>query len=191
MDYDRTPLPEVYRSARTLPAETMDVWGRAIRAMLPESTPLDRVIDLGCGTARFTRLLADVLHASVVGVEPSLRMLAEREVRDARLARFVAATAEALPLADVAAADLRRRVHAGPARVRGILPIRRTPRTVLRIRRAVPLLPPPMILAELVDGLTSAVERRFRRKEERSSSFRGPRPADRRPETINQFRELH
>ena len=100
MDYDRTPLPEVYRSARTLPPETMDVWGRAIRAMLPETAPVDRVVDLGCGTARFTRMLADVLRASVVGVEPSLHMLAEREVRDARLARFVAGTAEALPLAD-------------------------------------------------------------------------------------------
>src|SRR5712692_9119341 len=100
MDYDRTPLPEVYRMARTLPPETMDVWGRAIRAMLPEAAPVERVVDLGCGTARFTRLLADVLHASVVGVEPSLRMLAEREIRDGRRARFVAGTAEALPLAD-------------------------------------------------------------------------------------------
>jgi SAM-dependent methyltransferase len=99
MDYDRTPLPEVYRSARTLPAETIDVWGRAIRAMLPDAAPVDRVVDLGCGTARFTRMLADVLHTSVVGVEPSLRMLAEREVRDARLAGFVAGAAEALPLA--------------------------------------------------------------------------------------------
>ena len=100
MDYDRTPLPEVYRVARTLPPETMEVWGRAIRAMLPAAAALDRVVDLGCGTARFTRLLADVLQASVVGVEPSLRMLAEREIRDGRVARFVAGTAEALPLAD-------------------------------------------------------------------------------------------
>ena len=99
MQYDRTPLPEVYRAARTLPPETMDVWGRAIRAMLPAAVALERVVDLGCGTARFTRLLADVLHAPVVGVEPSLRMLAEREIGDARLARFVAGTAEALPLA--------------------------------------------------------------------------------------------
>ena len=100
MDYDRTPLPEVYRVARTLPPETMEVWGRAIRVMLPAAVALDRVVDLGCGTARFTRLLADVLRASVVGVEPSLRMLAEREVRDDGVADFVAGTAEALPLAD-------------------------------------------------------------------------------------------
>src|SRR5712692_5552419 len=59
MDYDRTPLPEVYRIARTLPPETMDVWGRAIRAMLPVAVALERVVDLGCGTARFALPLAD------------------------------------------------------------------------------------------------------------------------------------
>ena len=100
MDYDRTPLPEVYRGARTLPPETMDVWGRAIRAILPAPSAVERVVDLGCGIARFTRLLAEVLRASIVGVDPSLRMLGEREIRDPRLARFVAGTAEALPLAD-------------------------------------------------------------------------------------------
>ena len=98
MEYDRTPLPNVYRRARTLPPETLDLWGRSIRAMLPKAAVVGRVVDLGCGTARFTGLLADVLRAPVVGVDPSLRMLGEREVRDPRVARFVAGTAEALPL---------------------------------------------------------------------------------------------
>jgi SAM-dependent methyltransferase len=96
MEYDRTPLPEVYRLARTLPPEAIEVWKGAIRAMLPEPTAVERVVDLGCGTARFTGLLADLLHAPVIGIDPSLRMLAEREVHDGR---FVAGTAEALPLA--------------------------------------------------------------------------------------------
>ena len=96
MDYDRTTLPEVYRNARRLSAETLDVWGRAIRAMLPQTAAVSRVLDLGCGTARFTRLLADVLRAAIVGVDPSLRMLGEREIHDGR---FVAGAAEALPLA--------------------------------------------------------------------------------------------
>ena len=100
MDYDRTPLPEVYRAARMLPPEALDVWGRAIRGMLPAGCSVERVVDLGCGIARFTRLLAEALNASVVGVEPSFRMLGQREIHDPRLARFVAGTAEALPLAD-------------------------------------------------------------------------------------------
>lgn len=99
MDYDRTLLPEVYRAARTLPAEALDVWGRAIRAMAPAIHPGGRVVDLGCGTARFTGLLADALNAPIVGIEPSLRMLGERDVHDPRLGPFVAGTAEAIPLA--------------------------------------------------------------------------------------------
>lgn len=99
MEYERTPLPDVYRAARTLPPETLDVWGRAIRAMVPAGRPLGRIVDLGCGTARFTPVLAEVLNAPVFGVEPSLRMLGEREIHDPRVARFVAGTAEAIPLA--------------------------------------------------------------------------------------------
>jgi hypothetical protein len=48
-----------------------------------------------------------------------------------------------------------------------------------------------MSLAELVSLRESGVERRFRRKEERSSSFRGPRPADPGLAEANQFRETH
>jgi SAM-dependent methyltransferase len=97
MEYDRTPLPAVYRTARRLSPETLDVWGRAIRAMLPADAVVQRAVDLGCGTARFTSLIGGVCRAAVVGVEPSLRMLAEREVGEGP---FVAGTAEALPLAD-------------------------------------------------------------------------------------------
>lgn len=104
MEYDRTPMPDVYRAARTLPPEALDVWRHAIRAMVPGS-PIGRIVDLGCGTARFTRLLAEVLNAPVVGVEPSLRMLGERDIHDPRVARFVAGAAEAIPLA-TASADL-------------------------------------------------------------------------------------
>jgi SAM-dependent methyltransferase len=104
MEYDRTPMPDVYRAARTLPPEALDVWRHAIRAMVPGS-PVGRLVDLGCGTARFTRLLAEVLNVPAVGVEPSLRMLGERDIHDPRVARFVAGAAEAIPLA-TASADL-------------------------------------------------------------------------------------
>lgn len=105
MEYDRTPLPEVYRAARTLPAEALDVWRQAIRAMVPAGARVDLAVDLGCGTARFTRVLAEAVDAPVVGIEPSLRMLGERDTDDRRLARFVSGAAEAIPLA-TATADL-------------------------------------------------------------------------------------
>ena len=67
--------------------------------MLPPGPEIRRVVDLGCGTGRFTGLLADVYGTSVVGVEPSSRMLAGREPLAPARGTFLAATAEALPLA--------------------------------------------------------------------------------------------
>src|SRR5438046_9467298 len=77
--------------------------------MLPPGPEIRRVVDLGCGTGRFTGLLADVYGTSVVGVEPSSRMLTGREPLAAARGTFLAATAEALPLA-TGALDLVQRV---------------------------------------------------------------------------------
>jgi SAM-dependent methyltransferase len=57
-----------------------------------------RVIDLGCGTGKFTRLLAGA-GADVVGVEPLPAMLATFRERYPDVS-VVAGVAEALPLAD-------------------------------------------------------------------------------------------
>jgi ubiquinone/menaquinone biosynthesis C-methylase UbiE len=99
LDYDRTPLPAIYARARELPAEALATWRRALADTRPPSPAIRRVVDLGCGTGRFTGLLADLYGTAVVGVEPSHGMLAGREPLDPAHARFLAATAEALPLA--------------------------------------------------------------------------------------------
>src|SRR5213078_174502 len=99
LDYDRTPLPAIYARARELPAEALATWRRALADMLPPSPAIRRVVDLGCGTGRFTGLLADLYGTAVVGVEPSHGMLAGREPLDPGRAGFLAAAAEALPLA--------------------------------------------------------------------------------------------
>ncbi len=72
------------------------VWADALRAAIP-SAPLRRVLDLGCGTGRFTTFLADVFGAPVIGVDASPDMLRER-IGGAALS-FVAGDASALPLA--------------------------------------------------------------------------------------------
>lgn len=105
MDYDRTAIPEVYAQARRLPPDALAVWRDAIREMLPPRGAIRCVIDLGCGTGRFTPLLADVYRAAVVGVDPSSRMLAQRDASAEEAAHSVLAHAEALPLR-TAAADL-------------------------------------------------------------------------------------
>jgi ubiquinone/menaquinone biosynthesis C-methylase UbiE len=98
VDYDRTPIPELYAQARRLPGDAMAVWSDAVREMQPPDPAIRRILDLGCGTARFTAMLGNVYGARVIGVDPSQRMLAQREPATDRAARFVAANAEALPL---------------------------------------------------------------------------------------------
>src|SRR5256886_17664915 len=71
LDYDRTRLPEVYARARELPAEALATWRHALASMLPPAPAIRRVLDLGCGTGRFTGLLADLYGTTVIGRDPS------------------------------------------------------------------------------------------------------------------------
>jgi SAM-dependent methyltransferase len=97
VDYDRTRLPEVYRQGRALSDDALARWEAALAGLLPLGPAVTRVVDVGCGTARFVPLLGRLFGAPVVGVDPSLRMLAEREAPGGG---FVAGHAEAIPLAD-------------------------------------------------------------------------------------------
>lgn len=99
MEYDRTALPDVYVQARALSADTLTLWRDIIRDVVPPRPPVARILDLGCGTGRFTSLLADLFGVPALGIDPSLRMLAQCERTDAGVARFVAGAAEALPVA--------------------------------------------------------------------------------------------
>ena len=98
MDYDSTPIPDLYVQARRLPAEAMDLWRQVVQDMLPPAPSIRRVLDLGCGTGRFTEMLGDSYRASVVGIDPSLRMLAQRVPSADSSAHFIAAHAESLPV---------------------------------------------------------------------------------------------
>jgi SAM-dependent methyltransferase len=97
--WDTTRLPEVYTAARALPAEAVATWREAIGRLVPPSPAVRRVVDLGCGTGRFSSLLAELYGVAVVGVDPSQRMLAKRESRDLSSCHFLAGDAEAIPLA--------------------------------------------------------------------------------------------
>jgi len=105
VQWDTTRLPDVYTAARALPAEAVATWREAIARLVPRSPAVRRVVDLGCGTGRFSSLLAELYGVTVVGVDPSQRMLAKREVDDPSFCHFLAADAEAIPLA-TGASDL-------------------------------------------------------------------------------------
>jgi predicted RNA methylase len=66
-----------YRRGRTLTEAAMVGWAEAIERRVPRPTKL--VVDLGAGTGRFSRLLAERLACDVIAVEPSVDMVAETD----------------------------------------------------------------------------------------------------------------
>ncbi len=93
-------LSSNYPMARMVSAETADTWSGVLRPFL---TTFCRptVLDLGCGTGRFSALISDRFGATVVGIDPSIAML-QTAVRSSQAGRvqYAAARAERLPLAE-------------------------------------------------------------------------------------------
>ncbi len=93
--YHDPAVAAAYREARALPDDVLAVWAGALRGLLPHARPRV-VVDLGCGTGRFTATLARTFAAAVLGMDPAPAML--RECRAAGAGALAAAHAEALPL---------------------------------------------------------------------------------------------
>ena len=88
-----------YNAARHLPEETKTFWMDSLKAVLPEA-PVGRCLDLGCGTGRFTAVLAQAFGCPVVGVEPSEAMLAVARAEDLPNVEWKQGSAEDIPLED-------------------------------------------------------------------------------------------
>lgn len=93
VDYDGE-ISRGYERGRSLSAEALATWRGAIEAFVP---PTGVIVDVGAGTGRFARPLAELAGRAVVAVEPSHGMRAERADAEADLV-WVAGSAEALPL---------------------------------------------------------------------------------------------
>jgi ubiquinone/menaquinone biosynthesis C-methylase UbiE len=100
MDYDKSDIASVYDEARGLPPESLRHWLAALSAHLAGRV-VSLIVDLGCGTGRFTEPLAKHFSARVIGIDPSQKMLAQarRKPRSDRVI-FEQASAESLPLTD-------------------------------------------------------------------------------------------
>jgi ubiquinone/menaquinone biosynthesis C-methylase UbiE len=98
-DYDRTDLPAGYDRARDHGPEVLDLWMRTV-ADYVDDRAIARVLDLGCGTGRFSQALAARFDADVIGLDPSVKMLqlALKKQRDARV-HYALGRAEGIPLA--------------------------------------------------------------------------------------------
>ena len=74
MDYDQTDIATNYDKARAVPPETVLLWRGLLSAHIDRAA-LSLVIDLGCGTGRFSELLATHFAAQVIGIDPSQKMV--------------------------------------------------------------------------------------------------------------------
>jgi len=99
MDYDQTTIAKTYDAARTMRPKAMEMWLDLVVAHAPRDPGL--VVDVGCGTGRFTHPLAERFAAHVIGVDPSAKMLDGARAKQSNpRVEFRQAPAERLPLDD-------------------------------------------------------------------------------------------
>ncbi len=100
MDYDQSDIAAIYDEARTLTPDRRQQWQDLLATHI-DRRAVSTVVDLGCGTGRFTELLATHFDAEVIGIDPSGRMLDQaRRKPVAGNVMFRQASADALPLPD-------------------------------------------------------------------------------------------
>jgi ubiquinone/menaquinone biosynthesis C-methylase UbiE len=99
MNYDQTTIATTYDAARAHTRVVMRQWLDLVAAHVPFRPQL--IVDVGCGTGRFSEPLADRFAANVIGIDPSQSMLAVARTKCANNhVEFRLAPAERLPLAD-------------------------------------------------------------------------------------------
>ena len=98
MDYDSTDIPDVYDRGRDHGPEMLQLWMNYIASCVGEQR-LNTILDLGCGTGRFSESLAAHFGAEVIGIDPSQKMLgqARKKLRDRRV-QYQPGCGEAIPL---------------------------------------------------------------------------------------------
>ena len=100
MDYDKTEIAARYDRARALAPETARLWQDLLSAHIDRDA-ISVVIDLGCGTGRFSELLAAHFGVQVIGIDPSEKMVdqARRKPTTGKVT-YRQGSGEAIPLPD-------------------------------------------------------------------------------------------
>jgi ubiquinone/menaquinone biosynthesis C-methylase UbiE len=97
-DYDQTNIPGAYDRARDHGPEVLDLWMRTVANHVSRQS-ITRILDLGCGTGRFSEGLAVRFNAEVIGLDPSRKMVqVAREKQRNPCVRYALGRAEAIPL---------------------------------------------------------------------------------------------
>ena len=98
MDYDATDIPVAYDRGRNHGPEVLHLWMNVVSSHV-EGQRINTILDLGCGTGRFSEALAVRFDAEVIGIDPLKKMLeqARRKRRDRRI-RYELGRGESIPL---------------------------------------------------------------------------------------------
>ena len=98
MNYDETDIPVGYDRARDHGPENVALWMNAISSFA-EFRGINTILDLGCGTGRYSQGLAAHFDADLIGVDPSSAMLRQAAAKNTGASvRYVLGHAEAIPL---------------------------------------------------------------------------------------------
>src|SRR5215470_16690632 len=98
MDYDASDIAAAYDRGRDHGPEILTLWMNVVSSYVTDQC-IKTILDLGCGTGRFSEALANRFDAEVVGLDPSIKMLeqARRKRRDPRV-RYQLGRCEKIPL---------------------------------------------------------------------------------------------
>jgi len=99
MDYDKGNIPASYDAGRTYSPEMLAVWLERISKCAPRGA-VPRILDLGCGTGRYSGALANRFDAQVIAIDRSAKMLAEARKKPAQRVHYLRASGESIPLRD-------------------------------------------------------------------------------------------
>ena len=96
--YDGSGIDQVYDTARELSPDSRATWAAVLSEQIRRRA-ITRVVEVGCGTGRFARLLLELFPATVCGIDPSGDMLrASMWASEPGGLRLIQAIAERLPL---------------------------------------------------------------------------------------------
>ena len=99
MDYDKGNIPSSYDAGRGYSPAMLALWLDRISKCAPRGK-LSRILDLGCGTGRYSAALANHFDARVIAIDRSAKMLAEAGKKSAPRVTLARADGELLPLRD-------------------------------------------------------------------------------------------
>jgi ubiquinone/menaquinone biosynthesis C-methylase UbiE len=100
MDYDTTDIARTYDRGRDHGPAFLELWMDVVASYVKDED-IKTILDLGCGTGRFTEALRVRFDAKVIGIDPAEKMLAQARSKqpDGRV-QYEHGRAESIPLPD-------------------------------------------------------------------------------------------